>query len=196
VFDYKDSGKEFGAIVYPDGELFKGQRYASVIWRFLRCSGCGRGALAKMHVNGTDSVVETFFPATRPCAALPPTVPAGVAAEYREAELCASVAAWRAASALLRSTLEKVLKANGYKKGSLEAKIDEAAADGVITAARSQKAHDDIRVLGNEVVHDEWREVMEEEVTTALHYVQRVIEDLYDDRPTVESLLKSKGRVT
>jgi hypothetical protein len=43
--------------------------------------------------------------------------------------------------------LEKTLKSNGYVKGTLEAKIDEAAGDGVITEARSKRAHEDIRVL-------------------------------------------------
>ena len=52
-------------------------------------------------------------------ANLPSGVPEGVHKEYREAELCASVEAWRAASALLRSTLEKTLKGSGYTTGSL-----------------------------------------------------------------------------
>jgi hypothetical protein len=93
---------------------------------------------------------------------------------------------------MVRSALEKVLKANGYTKGRLNEKIDAAASDGVITAARKQKAHDDIRVLGNEVVHDDWRQVSEDEVISALHYTQRVIEDLYDDRPTVEAILQTR----
>jgi hypothetical protein len=126
---------------------------------------------------------------------LPAAIPDGVRKEYREAELCASFEAWRAASALLRSVLEKVLKANGYTKGSLQERIDQAATDGIITSARRQKAHDDIRVLGNEVVHDDWREVTSEEVESALHYAQRVLEDLYDDRNEVESVLRSKGRI-
>lgn len=78
---------------------------------------------------------------------------------------------------------------------SLQNKIDQAAADGVITSARRQKAHDDIRVLGNEVVHDNWRPVDESEVQAALHYAQRVLEDLYDDRTAVEPVLKAKGRI-
>lgn len=36
--------------------------------------------------------------------------------EYREAELCITAEAWRAASAMIRSTLEKPLKVNGYTK--------------------------------------------------------------------------------
>jgi hypothetical protein len=48
--------------------------------------------------------------------------------------------------------------ANGYVNGPLRDRIDEAAADGTITAARSRRAHEDIRVLGNDVLHEDWRE--------------------------------------
>jgi hypothetical protein len=96
---------------------------------------------------------------------------------------------------LLRSTLEKTLRANGYEKGSLADRIDQAAADGAITAARSRRAHDDIRVLGNDVLHDEWREVTQDEFDQAHHYAQRILEDFYDDRPTVQALLISRGRI-
>src|SRR5262249_49936497 len=145
--------------------------------------------------NPASAFLESFHPRALPSAPLPTAVPEGVVKEYREAELCASVEAWRASRALLRSTLEKALKANGYVDGSLQKKIDTAAEDGVITSARRQKAHEDIRVLGNEVVHEDWRPVEEEEVTAALHYAQRILEDLYDDRAAVEAVLKSKGRL-
>ena len=126
---------------------------------------------------------------------IPSGLPDGVQREFREAELCASVQAWRAGSALFRSALEKVLRANGYHKGSLADRIDEAAADGVITAARSKRAHDEIRVLGNDILHDDWREVTEDEFELAHHYAQRIFEDLYDDRPSVQALLIGKGRL-
>jgi hypothetical protein len=84
-----------------------------------------------------------FFPRSINSLAIPAAVPLDIKTEFREAELAGSVAAWRAASAMLRSTLEKTLKASGYTRGSLAAKIDEAAADGVITEARAKRAHDD-----------------------------------------------------
>lgn len=90
---------------------------------------------------------------------------------------------------------EQRVKLNGYTKGSLQQKIDEAADDGIITTTRKQKAHDDIRVLGNEVVHDEWRVVTEEEVESALHYAQRILEDLYDDRTSVQQILLDRGKM-
>lgn len=74
-------------------------------------------------------------------------------------------------------------------------RIDAAATDGIITGPRQKKAHADIRVLGNDVLHDEWRKVGPEEVELTHHYAQRVLEDFYDDRPTVEAILKQKGRI-
>ena len=197
IFDHKVQGKDLGAIVVDTRHPYDGSSFTRILWRLLRCSGCGRAGLAKFHDSGSSatSVLESFHPRALPNASIPAVVPEGVLNEYREAELCASAEAWRAASALLRSTLEKTLNANGYTKGTLQQKIDDAAADGVITSARKQKAHDDIRVLGNEVVHDDWRPVSEDEVVSALHYAQRVLEDLYDDRPSVEAVLKAKGRL-
>jgi hypothetical protein len=197
IFDHKLQGSELGIILHDIPHTYAGSQFTRVLWRLLRCSGCGRAGLAKFHDNGSgaSAVLEIFHPRALARATLPASVPEGVQKEYREAELCASVEAWRAASVLLRSTLEKTLKGNGYTKGSLQQKIDEAAADGVITSARKQKAHDDIRVLGNEVVHDDWRSVLEDEVISALHYAQRILEDLYDDRASVEAILKAKGRL-
>jgi len=44
-------------------------------------------------------------------------------------------------------------------------------------------------------LHDEWREVKEEEVNAAHHYTQRILEDFYDERDSVEEILKEKGRI-
>jgi len=194
-FDFMDAAREFGHVNVAGNHEYNEGQYHSTEWRLLRCSGCGRAGLSELHKQGKNTYdLGSFHPRALATAALPQTVPDGIKKEFREAELCASVEAWRAASALVRSTLEKTLKINGYTKGTLEAKIDEASADGVITAARKQKAHDDIRVLGNEVVHDDWREVTEEEVELALHYAQRILEDLYDDRESVEQILVGKGK--
>ncbi|HTD15917.1 MAG TPA: DUF4145 domain-containing protein [Chthoniobacterales bacterium] len=128
-------------------------------------------------------------------------MPSDILTEFREAEKCASFGANRAASALFRSVLEKTLKANGYTKTTdpglrdLQKRIDAAAADGVITDARRKKAHDDIRSLGNDVLHDDWRNVTDDEVQDAHRYTQRILEDLYDDRATVVAILTAKGRL-
>jgi len=74
-------------------------------------------------------------------------------------------------------------------------KSDAAAADGAITASRQRRAEELIRTHGNDLLHDEWREVTEEEVTHSDEYTARVIHDFYDDRETVENLLREKGRL-
>jgi len=198
TFECKNSSQgEFGTVIVDKQHSYDGQQYSRIIYKLMRCAGCGRGGLAKIHDNGRilDGELEWFIPYSIESATLPDGVPNGIIKEFREAELCASHSAWRAASGLFRSTLEKVLKANGYVKVSLALRIDEAATDGVITEARKKRAHEDIRVLGNDVLHDEWREVNPEEVFASHKYVQRIIEDLYDDRETVESVLIEKGRI-
>jgi hypothetical protein len=124
-------------------------------------------------------------------------VPDDIRAEFDEAELCASVQAWRSASAMLRSVLEKTLKANGYDgaRDNLATRIDQAVADGILTEARSKRAHANIRVLGNDILHDQWRAVAADEFGDAHLYAQRILEDFYDDRPTVEEILVSKNRI-
>jgi hypothetical protein len=197
TFEHRDASHEFGSVIRQLNHQFEGRNYIRIFYVLLRCAGCGRGGLATVHDDGRNGQAfdERFYPGSVEHAQLPIGVPDGVVAEYRESELCASVAAYRAASALLRSALEKILEANGYINGSLAARIDEAAANGVITAARRQRAHDDIRVLGNDVLHDVWRAVAEDEYSVAHHYVQRIAEDLYDQRPQVESLLRAAGRI-
>ncbi len=126
---------------------------------------------------------------------IPEEVPEKILKEFREAELCAAYGANRAASALFRSTLEKTLKENGYTQGVLKSKINEAADDGIMTDARRKKAQKDIRVLGNDILHEEWRKIDEDEVEASHHYTQRILEDFYDDRESVEKILIEKSRM-
>jgi len=184
-------------LIYERRASVGGKSYVREVYALLACAGCGRGGLAKIFDNGRTSEgrLEWFFPRGAYRASLPQGTPNGIVAEFREAETCASVGAFRAASALLRSALEKTFRTNGYLTGSLATRIDEAASDGVITQARKQKAHEEVRVLGNEVVHDEWRRVDADEYDLSHHYVQRVIEDFYDDRQTTEKLLRAANRL-
>lgn len=168
------------------------------VYKLLRCAGCGRGGLATIRYELSEKtikpVLSDFYPASRQMAQFPENVPEKIVQEYREAEICSSAGALRAASALLRSTLEKLLRANGYEKGNLKDRIDEAATEGIITEALKQRAHDNVRDLGNDVLHDEWRSVDPGEYTSAHGYVQRIIEFFYDSRTQVEGLLKKANR--
>jgi hypothetical protein len=194
-----------------------GVTYNRVLWQALACSVCCRGAIATLYDDGQfqSTILVDFMPTAIDDLVLPPSVPDDILAEYREAELDAAHKAYRSASAMLRSVLEKTLKKNGYtdvefmddagnpvldkqQKPRTSTKlihlIDAAARDGVITQTRQKRAHENLRVLGNDILHDEWRVVTQEEFEEAHKYAQRILEDFYDDRPTVEVTLTVHGR--
>lgn len=189
----------------PSSENFYRQFHSAdntwdLVYYLMRCVGCGRGALAMVSITALPSGARqtklvTFYPKVISWEKLPESTPEELVAEVREAEQAAGVGALRAATTLLRSALEKALKANGYAARDLKASIDAAAADGVITSSRSRQVHDDVRRLGNDIVHDEWRLVDREEFDLALTYVVWVLEDFYADRATVESQLIERGRL-
>lgn len=209
-FDAKGhSNTSLGAVIIDGPHVYEGSRYSRTLWQFFRCNVCSRGAVAKLYDNGNSqtAVLEDFLPQAIEKATLPPSVPEDIEKEFREAELDAAHGAYRSASAMLRSVLEKTLKKNGYgeveikdkqgnpkKSNKLIDRIDAAAEDRVITETRQKRAHENIRVLGNDVLHDDWREVKQEEFEEAHKYAQRLLEDFYDDRPTVEARLTAQGR--
>ena len=172
-------------------------------YRLFRCAGCGAGAIGYVYTSeptryprGITSL-QYFNPESKLRLKLPDSVPAGIKAEFNEAESCLEHNNIRAAAGMFRSVLDKTLRANGYKvkKGTtLDQQIDAAAKDGAITESRRRRAHDEIRVLGNDVLHDEWHEIPEEDVMAARHYTQRVLEDFYDDRDTVLAMLREAKR--
>jgi len=167
---------------------------------FLECGGCARGAVAMVTTSQSSSAhgyLQEFYPHAVESLDLPVGVPEGVVKEFREAEQCAAVGALRGACALLRSSLEKVLLENGYTKkdGRLFHRIEKAAEDNVITGARRAGAQTAVRALGNDVLHEAWRVVEPEEYRAGHRYVQRVIEDLYDERDEVEKRLRELGRL-
>lgn len=198
TFEYRHDTGEYGSIIVEGNiRAFEGN-YSRLIYKLLKCSVCGFGGVAKVACNAaytSGSVMIWFWPISRLKAKLPEGVPDGIVNEYREAETCMSVEAWRGAAALLRSALEKALNGNGYAEKDLYKKIEAAGMDGVITSARRQRAQDLVRTLGNDVLHDDWRIVTQQEAEDAHHYVGRVIEDLYDDRAAVEMVLAQKGRL-
>lgn len=174
-------------------------------FRLFRCAGCGRGAIGCVRMklkhaeypHDIDKLVW-FERESKERLPLPEETPHGIKSEFREGERCMEINANRAAAGMFRSVLDKTMRANGYKikRGTpLESQIDAAAEDGAITAARKRRAHDEVRVLGNDVLHDEWHEIPEEDVRAARHYTQRILEDFYDDRESVLNLLRDAGRV-
>lgn len=107
---------------------------------------------------------------------IPTDTPRGIVNEFREAEECFGNNCYRAAAGLFRSVLDKTMRANGYKtnqRKNLYQQIEAAAEDGVITQARKRRAHDEIRVLGNDVLRR--MKVREEDVAACRHYCQRIL---------------------
>lgn len=121
TFEFQSGGSEFGSHIINEPHMFKGSQYSRLIYKLLRCAGCGRGGLAKIHLNNkyVEGFLEDFLPYSVEHSAIPSGVPEGISKEFQEAELCASAKAWRAGSAMLRSVLEKTLKLNGYEKKQL-----------------------------------------------------------------------------
>lgn len=185
---------ENGASIIRSEEWTDGAMRVS--YHLAECLGCGRGGLIIMgQMDEHGWRLLDFYPRSPDFADLPVGVPPDLENELREAERAAGAGAYRAASATLRSALEKTLKANGYAKGLLQGKIDEAADDGVITRARQARAHESVRALGNDIVHDDWRCVDAAEFEESRQYVVWILRDLYDDRETVLKQLRSAGRL-
>lgn len=200
-FHWSLGGKELGAVTRP----YKDHYWGNVVidFRLFRCGGCGRGALGSVVYGGNRYPgdyrrLAAFHPEAKERLSLPTSVPNGIAAEFREGEQCLESGCLRAAAGMFRSVLDKTLRENGYKEKrgtNLEQQIDLAAADGIITASRQRRAHEEIRVLGNDVLHEEWRAIPEADVEAARHYAQRILEDFYDDRPSVVRTLRTAKRL-
>lgn len=201
VFDQNWSGSE--GCVIATTEPYGYDTWKHFQYRLFRCVGCGMGALGAVEMQPRESYPDDikelvyFAPEAGIQLSLPEHVPKGIREEFREAERCLQNSCWRAAAGLFRSVLAKTLRANGYKTSpgsKLHRQIDEAASDGTITKARAQRAHEEIRVLGNDILHDVWRQLSERDVEPAHHYCQRILEDFYDDRASVLALLREAGR--
>ena len=202
TFLWKVNSKELGAVTREIHSY--GSRYSHVTYRLFQCGGCGMGALAIVEFDesgesypGSNSKLFSFSPKAKEHLSLPKLVPTGIVTEFREVENCLENSCLRAAAGLFRSVLDKTLRANGYKtkRETLQQQIDVAASDGIITESRKRRAHEEVRVLGNDVLHDEWHEIPEKDVLAARHYCQRILEDFYDDRDSVLNLLREAGRI-
>ncbi len=200
TFEWQIDGKGIGSITVTAEDRIWETCFIS--YRLFKCAGCGRGAFGVIRYVGTPypghaSRLVNFWPETKELLVLPSTVPIGIQAEFREAEKCMNYGCDRAAAGLFRSVLDKTMRASGYntkQEPNLYKQIEAAAEDGVITHARKRKAHDEIRVLGNDVLHDDWHEIPHEDVEAARHYCQRILEDVYDDRESILKQLREAGR--
>lgn len=202
TFEWQTHERPYGVV----SETFEGPHYTPMRreFRLFRCAGCGRGGLGTISLPNDQRYpsayprLEHFWPDVRISVALPKETPRDIEAEFREGEMCLQTGCNRAAAAMFRSALEKTLTAAGYKVDrhtKLYDQIEAAAGDGSITDARRHRAHEEIRVLGNDVLHDVWKPLEPDEAVIARDYTQRVIEDFYDHRASVLARLREKKRV-
>lgn len=208
TFEWRGEGRPFGSYDrHEDNSIGIG---CIASYRLYRCAGCGMGAFAKVIYYGKNEETDgfnypggysrliCFYPESGSHLSLPSAVPSGIQNEFREGESCLGHECLRAAAGMFRSVLDKTMRANGYKTSKekqLFDQIEAAASDGVITEARKIRAHNEIRVLGNDVLHDDWQEIPKVDVEASRHYCQRILEDLYDDRPSVLALIRKAGRI-
>lgn len=199
TFESKSTRGEYGSFVLDSHPMESGWDLPHdtyrIVFVLLRCAGCGRAGLAAIACGNTvvDGELQEFFPYSIETAPLPDSVPDGIQNEFREAETDASIGSYRSASSMLRSTLEKTLKDHGYETGNLQQKIDEATKDGIITLPLKRRAHENVRVLGNNILHDEWRKVESTEYEESHEYTKRILECFYDDPESVKKILEEKN---
>jgi hypothetical protein len=169
-------------------------------YRLYRCAGCGSGAMGIIRYTGKLWPGETrtlmaFHSEARERLHLPRDLPQYLVNEFREGEKCLDNGCLRASMGLFRSVLVKILRGNGYRVDrdvSLLAALEAAAEDGIITRARRKKAQ---RVLGHDVIDDEWHEPPRADLEALRRFTQRLLEDLYEDRASVVLMLADAGRL-
>jgi hypothetical protein len=209
-FDWKENAKQIGYTDVISKYDSYNRCYKTVQSRIYKCASCGFGSVAQIafsHKNKDDfpgfniEIIEFSNEAIEKLP-IPKFTPNDIYNEFREAENCFEEKCNRAALALFRSVIEKVLNQHGYdnkiKKGektlkpSLADKIDLAKQEGIISLALCKRAHEKIRVVGNDILHDEWREVLDQEVEETREYCQRVLEAFYDDIETVSKIISER----
>ena len=115
------------------------------VWGAYVCSRCGGVTIAAATSENSD-VIEMYPDAQRADVALPP-----VARSYLD-QAIRSRHAPAGAVMLTASAVDAMLKAKGYKDGSLYSRIKRAAADHVITADMETWAHQ-VRLDANDPRH-------------------------------------------
>jgi Domain of unknown function (DUF4145) len=115
------------------------------IWRVYRCARCG-GVTTAWGPAMNGPVVEVFPEPKLVQAELPER------AQTYLSQAFGSLHAPAGAVMLAASSIDAMLKAKGYKEGSLYARIDQAATDHLITAEMAAWAHD-VRLDANDQRH-------------------------------------------
>lgn len=119
------------------------------VWTTYRCSTCGAVSLAFGPVTNpiAESLIEGMWPQPK---SVSEAVPRRAQSYLKQA--LASRHAPAGAIMLTASAIDSMLKDKGYKEGSLNARIDQAANDHLITTEMATWAHE-IRLDANDQRH-------------------------------------------
>lgn len=122
-----------------------------------------------------------------------PDVPEAIAAAAGEAHQSLGALAPRAAVAMARSVVEAIAKDKRITRGSVQAKIEQLAADGHISEAMKEAAHE-IRFAGNEAAHGDLvgEAISVEEATEVVDLLDAILERVYQEPAKVARVRASR----
>jgi hypothetical protein len=115
------------------------------LWRIYQCGRCG-GVVLAAAPGGDQEVTELYPQSTRVDESIPPR-----AREYLDQALN-SLSSPAGAVMLAASAVDSMLKAKGLKEGTLYTRVDQAAAQHLITLEMATWAHE-VRLDANDQRH-------------------------------------------
>ena len=177
--------RESGAFSLTSKTLNKyyGLFTGSITFLLLKCVTCSLGALGIIYedLDSEIKVLVDFYPKVKKITKLPDDTPEDISSEFKSAENCANIEEYRPAATMLRSTIEKVLNNHGYNEWRLSDNLKNLQKDRLITAPLARKNKLVVKILGDQVLHQKWREVDEKEYLTAREYALDLIKAFYSD---------------
>lgn len=143
-------------------------------WRVYACARCGGSVLAASD-TGDGGIVKEMYPQRKLVDVSVPARPRSFLSQAID-----SLHAPSGAVMLAASSIDAMLKEKGYKEGSLNARIDAAAKDHLITQEMAAWAHE-IRLDANDQRHADENAVMPSQVDAdrCIEFAQQLAQFLY-----------------
>lgn len=158
--------------------------------RFLElCDNCGGPVCGTRRV---PSGITTVWPAVVHRRVYS-DVPEAIAAAASEARQALGAEAPRAAVAMARAVVEATAKDKGITNGTVQTKINQLAADGHISEAMKEAAHE-IRFAGNEAAHGDLvgEPISVEEASEVVELMDAILERVYQEPAKVARVRASR----
>jgi hypothetical protein len=122
-----------------------------------------------------------------------PDVPERIAAAAREARQALAAQVPRASVVMARATIEATAKDKGITANGIQAKIEKLAADGHISEAMKEAAHE-IRLAGNEAAHGDIlsESISIEDAREVVDLMDAILERVYQEPAKVARVRASR----